>query len=209
MHASNGILFNHESPIRGETFVTRKITRALSRIVLGMQDTVFLGNMSSKRDWGHAKDYVRAMYMILQQDKPDDYVIATGITTSIRDFVLMAGQEIGLEIDFSGKGVDEKGVIASVDEKIFNAKVGEERLESIKELIKNKKNIVEVDPAYFRPTDVDLLIGDPTKSRTILGWTPEYDLKGIIKDMMQYDIRLMKKDAFLKDGGYKTFNYFE
>ena len=209
MHASNGILFNHESPIRGETFVTRKITRALSRIVLGMQDTVFLGNMSSKRDWGHAKDYVRAMYMILQQDKPDNYVIATGITTSIRDFVLMAGLEIGLEIVFSGKGVDEKGVIASVDEKIFNEKVGEEKIECIKDLIKNKKPIVEVDPAYFRPTDVDLLIGDPTKSKTILGWTPEYDLKGLIKDMMQYDIKLMKKDAYLKDGGYKTFNYFE
>jgi len=209
MHASNGILFNHESPIRGETFVTRKITRALSRIVLGMQDTVFLGNMSSKRDWGHAKDYVRAMYMILQQDKPDNYVIATGITTSIRDFVLMAGLEIGLEIVFSGKGIDEKGVISSVDEKIFNEKVGEEKIECIKDLIKNKKPIVEVDPAYFRPTDVDLLIGDPTKSKTILGWTPEYDLKGLIKDMMQYDIKLMKKDAYLKDGGYKTFNYFE
>ena len=214
LHASNGILFNHESPIRGETFVTRKITRAISRIALGMQDTVFLGNLSSKRDWGHAKDYVRAMYLILQQDKPDDYVIATGITTSIRDFVKMAGREIGLEISFTGEGAEEKGYISDMDEKIFIEKVGEQYLEGIKSKIKGqkiggKRPVVAVDPAYFRPTEVDLLIGDPAKSNTVLGWKPQYNLKGLVADMMQSDIKLMKRDAYLKDGGYRTLNYFE
>ena len=209
LHASNGILFNHESPVRGETFVTRKITRALSRIALGMQDTVFLGNLSSKRDWGHAKDYVRAMYLILQQEKPDDYVIATGITTSIRDFIKIAGQEIGLEISFKSEGAEEKGYIPAMDEKVLTGKVGEKYLEGIKSKIKGQRPVVAVDQAYFRPTEVDLLIGDPTKSRTVLGWTPEYDLKGLIKEMMQSDIKLMKRDAYLKDGGYRTLNYFE
>jgi GDPmannose 4,6-dehydratase len=209
LHASNGILFNHESPIRGETFVTRKITRALARIALGMQDTVFLGNLSGKRDWGHAKDYVRAMYLILQQEKPDDYVIATGITTSIRDFVKMAGREIGLEISFTGEGAEEKGYIPAMDEKIFIEKVGEQYLENVRWKIKNKKVIVAVDPAYFRPTEVDLLIGDPAKANTVLGWKPQYDLKGLVADMMQSDIKLMKRDAYLKDGGYRTLNYFE
>ena len=220
MHASNGILFNHESPIRGETFVTRKITRALSKIALGMQDKLFLGNLSSKRDWGHAKDYIKAMYLILQQDEADDYVIATGITTTIRDFIKMAGSEIGLEISFTGEGADEKGFISGVDEKKFIESVGEQYLEGIKSRISSSlspslssspspSQIVGVDPAYFRPTEVDLLIGDPTKANTKLGWIPQYDLKGLVEDMMQSDIKLMKKDAWLREGGYRTLNYFE
>jgi GDPmannose 4,6-dehydratase len=222
MHASNGILFNHESPIRGETFVTRKITRAISKIALGMQDRLFLGNLSSKRDWGHAKDYIKAMYLILQQDEADDYVIATGITTTIRDFIKMAAAEIGLEVSFSGEGADEKGFITGVDDKIFNETVGEQYLAGIKSRISSSSNlspspiqpfapsqIVGVDPAYFRPTEVDLLIGDPTKSKTKLGWIPQYDLKGLVEDMMQSDIKLMKKDAWLREGGYRTLNYFE
>jgi GDPmannose 4,6-dehydratase len=209
MHASNGILFNHESPIRGETFVTRKVTRALSRIALGMQDKVFMGNLSSRRDWGHAKDYIKAMYLILQLDQPDDYVIATGITTTIRDFIIKAGAEAGLEIDFRGEGADEKGYLASVDELMFKNKVGEEYLGNIKSRIAKKDIVVAVDPQYFRPTEVDLLIGDPTKSNTKLGWIPEYDLDGLIKDMMRSDIKLMQKDAYLKKGGFQTMNYFE
>lgn len=216
MHASNGILFNHESPIRGETFVTRKITRAISRISLGLQDQLYLGNLSSKRDWGHAKDYVRAMYLILQQDQPDDYVIATGITTTIRDFVKMSCNEIGLEVEFQGEGVDEKGILVGVDEKLFIEKVGEHYLGGIKARMmpdavdKNmSKVIVSVDPTYFRPTEVDLLIGDPTKSKTQLGWEPRYDLQGLVTDMMESDIKLMKKDTWLKEGGYRTLNYFE
>jgi GDPmannose 4,6-dehydratase len=209
MHASNGILFNHESPIRGETFVTRKVTRAMSRIALGMQEKVFMGNLSSKRDWGHAKDYIRAMYLILQQEKADDYVIATGITTTIRDFIKMAGMEAGLEIEFRGEGVDEKGYLVGVNEKVFNERVGEKFLEGIKGKLNSQKEIVGVDPAYFRPTEVDLLIGDPTKSNTVLGWKPKYDLKGLVEDMMQSDIKLMQKDAYLRDGGYRTLNYFE
>ncbi|GET33750.1 GDP-mannose 4,6-dehydratase [Prolixibacter bellariivorans] len=216
MHASNGILFNHESPIRGETFVTRKVTRALSRIALGMQDKVFMGNLSSKRDWGHAKDYIRAMYLILQQDQPDDYVIATGITTTIRDFIKKAAAEVGMELTFKGEGADEKGYLTAVDEKIFIEKVGESYLENIKSHISSSPTnpftsspLVAVDPAYFRPTEVDLLIGDPTKSKTVLGWEPKYDLDGLIKDMMQSDIKLMQKDAWLKEGGYRIMNYFE
>ena len=209
MHASNGILFNHESPIRGETFVTRKVTRALSRIALGMQDKVFMGNLSSRRDWGHAKDYIKAMYLILQQDQPDDYVIATGITTTIRDFIIKAGAEAGLEIKFKGEGADEKGFLASVDESMFKNKVGEEYLHKIKNRLVAQDVIVAVDPQYFRPTEVDLLIGDPTKSNTKLGWIPEYDLDGLIKDMMRSDIKLMQKDAYLKKGGFQTMNYFE
>jgi GDPmannose 4,6-dehydratase len=216
MHASNGILFNHESPIRGETFVTRKITRAISRIALGMQDQLFLGNLSSMRDWGHAKDYVRAMYLILQQDQPDDYVIATGITTTIRDFVKMSCEEIGLEIAFSGEGADEKGHLVGIDEKLFSEKVGAHYVAGIKarmvpELVEGglSKSIVSVDPKYFRPTEVDLLIGDPTKSKTKLGWEPKYDLKALVADMMQSDVKFMKKDAWLKEGGYRTMNYFE
>ncbi len=206
LHASNGILFNHESPLRGETFVTRKITRAAARIAMGMQAKTYLGNLSSKRDWGHAKDYVEAMWLILQQDQPDDYVIATGITTEVREFVRMAFAEIGLEIAFKGEGIEEKGYIASVDETVFVDKVGAEFLSGIKA---RKDTVVEVDPAYFRPTEVDLLIGDASKARTKLGWTPKYDLKGLVDDMMQSDVKLMKKENYLKEGGYKILNYFE
>ena len=216
IHASNGILFNHESPIRGETFVTRKVTRALSRIALGMQDKLFMGNLNSKRDWGHAKDYIKAMYLILQQDEPDDYVIATGVTTTIRDFIRMAAAEIGLELYFTGEGVNDKGYLTGIDEKIFADKVGEQYLENLKTRISlshshplASSQIVGVDPAYFRPTEVDLLIGNPTKANTKLGWIPQYDLKGLVEDMMQSDVRLMKKDAWLREGGYRTMNYFE
>lgn len=209
MHANNGILFNHESPVRGETFVTRKITMALSRIALGMQDMLYLGNMSSKRDWGHAKDYVKAMYLILQQDTPDDYVIATGVTTSIRDFVRMAAANIGLEMKFKGEGIDETGTIVSVDERLFCEKVGDTFLEGVKERIKKGSPIVAVDTQYFRPTEVEILIGDATKAHTKLGWTPEYDLQGLVDDMMENDIYLMKKDDYLQRGGYRIINYFE
>ncbi len=206
MHASNGILFNHESPVRGETFVTRKITRAISRIALGMQDKLYLGNLSASRDWGHAKDYVKAMYLILQQDNPDDYVIATGISTSIRDFVKLAAAEIGMEISFSGEGAGEKGSITAIDDKIFSEKVGEAYLSAIK----NKKHCcIEVDPEYFRPTEVDLLIGKADKAREKLGWEPEYDLHRLISEMMMNDIKLVKKDAHIKNGGFETLNYFE
>jgi len=206
IHASNGILFNHESPLRGETFVTRKITRAASRIAMGMQQKLFLGNLSSKRDWGHAKDYVRAMYLILQQDTPDDYVIATGITTEVREFVRMAFDEIGLNIIFKGEGKDEKGFIGSIDEVKFTKAVGAEFLDIVKAIV---EPIVEVDANYFRPTEVDLLIGDATKSRTKLNWIPEYDLKALVEDMMRSDVKLMKKETYLKEGGFRVLNYFE
>jgi GDPmannose 4,6-dehydratase len=197
MHASNGILFNHESPIRGETFVTRKITRAIARIALGMQNTIFMGNLSAQRDWGHAKDYVRAMYLILQQDEPDDYVISTGITTSIRDFIKLAGKELGIEISFTGVDSDEKGYITAIDEKVFLEHVGAQYLESIKSRIQDinalnegSEPVVSVDPKYFRPTEVELLIGDSTKARQKLGWEPKYDLQGLISDMIQSDLNL-------------------
>jgi GDPmannose 4,6-dehydratase len=206
LHASNGILFNHESPLRGETFVTRKITRAAARISMGMQDKLFLGNLSSQRDWGHAKDYVKAMYLILQQDKADDYVIATGITTAVREFVRLAFAEIGIEITFRGEGVDEKGYITAIDDVVFAKEVGAEFLSKIQQL---KTPVVEVDAAYFRPTEVELLIGDATKSRTKLNWKPEYDLKGLVEDMMKSDVKLMKKETYLKEGGFNVLNYFE
>ena len=207
MHASNGILFNHESPLRGETFVPRKVTRAVSRIVLGMQKKVYMGNLSSKRDWGHAKDYVRAMYAILQQDEPSDYVIATGITTTIRDFIRMAFEEIGVGIRFKGEGIDEVAIIESIDEGLFVKKVGDAYLENFKKRV--GEEVVGVDPQYFRPTEVELLIGDATKARTRLGWEPEYSLAALIEDMMKNDIKLMKKESYLKEGGYKILNYFE
>ena len=200
MHASNGILFNHESPLRGETFVTRKVTRAVSRIVLGMQKKVYMGNLSSKRDWGHAKDYVRAMYAILQQDEPSDYVIATGITTTIRDFIRMGNR-------FKGEGIDEVAILESIDEGLFVKKVGDAYLENFKKRV--GEEVVGVDPQYFRPTEVELLIGDATKARTRLGWEPEYSLAALIEDMMKNDIKLMKKESYLKEGGYKILNYFE
>lgn len=209
LHASNGILFNHESPVRGETFVTRKITMALSRIALGMQEVLYLGNLSSMRDWGHAKDYVKAMHLILQQDQPDDYVIATGVSTSIRDFIKMAGAFMGLEISFRGQGAEEKGFITGIDEKIFTTAVGKECLTGVQELQREKKNIIEVDPQYFRPTEVDFLQGDPEKARRVLGWEPEYDLQGLVADMMKSDLLLMEKDSYLKEGGYFIKKYFD
>jgi GDP-mannose 4,6-dehydratase len=207
MFACNGILFNHESPLRGETFVTRKVTRAVSRIALGIQREVYMGNLSSKRDWGHAKDYIKAMYLILQQVTPDDYVIATGITTTIRDFIEKSFKEIGILISFEGKGVDEIGRIVGVDKAVFEDKVGETYWNDIRKRI--GETIVKVDPQYFRPTEVDLLIGDATKARTKLSWNPRYNLDLLIQDMMVNDIREAKKEAYLKEGGYRILNYFE
>ncbi len=195
MFACNGILFNHESPIRGETFVTRKITRATARIAMGLQDKIYLGNLDAQRDWGHAKDYVRMMWMILQADKAEDWVIATGITTKVREFVKMAFNEVGIELEFKGKGEQEKGYIKSCSNDSYQLEIG--------------KEVIAVDPRYFRPTEVELLIGDPTKANTKLGWIPEYDLNSLLKDMMQSDLKLMEKDQYLRDGGYETLNYFE
>lgn len=207
MHASNGILFNHESPLRGETFVTRKVTRAVSRIALGIQKQVYLGNLDAKRDWGHAKDYVRAMHLILQQDQPDDYVIATGVTTSIRDFVKMAFAEIGADLEFHGEGVNEVALLASVNETVFKNVVGESYLDQFKQRIGSI--VVGVDPQYFRPTEVDLLIGNAEKAQKKLGWTPMYTLEDLVHDMMVSDIKLMKKESYLREGGYRILNYFE
>lgn len=207
MHASNGILFNHESPLRGETFVTRKVTRAIARIVLGLQDKVYMGNLSSKRDWGHAKDYIKAMYLILQQDTADDYVISTGITTTIRDFIKMSFVEVGVDVEFRGEDEKEEGYIVGVDENKFSKIVGVEYLEGFIKRI--GQSVVGVDPAYFRPTEVDILIGDNTKARTKLGWEPTYDLKALCQDMVVHDVELMKKEEYLKNGGYRIMNYFE
>jgi GDPmannose 4,6-dehydratase len=195
MYACNGILFNHESPIRGETFVTRKITRATSRIALKLQDKLYLGNLDAKRDWGHAKDYVRMMWMILQADEAEDWVIATGKTTPVRDFVRMSFAEVGIALEFKGEGVDEKGFVKSCSNPEYQIEIG--------------KEVLAVDPKYFRPTEVDLLIGDPSKAKNKLGWECQYDLAALVKDMMQSDLKLMQKDQYLKDGGYKTLNYFE
>eukprot|EP01012_Entosiphon_sulcatum_P051254 TRINITY_DN70398_c0_g1_i1.p1 TRINITY_DN70398_c0_g1~~TRINITY_DN70398_c0_g1_i1.p1 ORF type:complete len:379 (+),score=31.70 TRINITY_DN70398_c0_g1_i1:196-1332(+) len=203
MFACNGILFNHESPLRGETFVTRKITRAAAKIALGLQKCLYLGNLSAQRDWGHAKDYIEAMWLILQQEKPEDFVIATGITTTVRDFVRMSFAELGIEIEFSGKDENEKGVIIGLDEDLL----AQNGLKSDKLFLAS--TIVQVDPKYFRPTEVDLLLGDPTKSKTQLGWEPKYDLAALVKDMVISDLHLMKKDEYLKNGGFKTLNYFE
>ena len=207
MFTCNGILFNHESPLRGETFVTRKVTRAISRIALGIQNEVFMGNLSSKRDWGHAKDYVKAMYLILQQDEPDDYVIATGVTTTIRDFISKSFDKIGITVDFYGNGVNETGKISGIRTDAFVEKIGEAYLEKIQSRI--GEDVVKVDPQYFRPTEVELLIGDATKARTKLSWTPQYDLDALIQDMMQSDVKEMKKEAYVKDAGYRILNYFE
>lgn len=207
MHASNGILFNHESPYRGETFVTRKVTRAAARIALGLQDKVFMGNLSSKRDWGHAKDYVEAMYLILQQEESDDYVISTGVTTTIRDFIKMSFNEVGIAVEFKGEDENEIGCIISVDDNVFVKAVGEEHLAAIKNRI--GQTVVGVDPQYYRPTEVEILIGDNTKAREKLGWTPKHDLNALCKDMMSSDVTLMKKEEYLRQGGYKILNYFE
>jgi len=195
MFACNGILFNHESPIRGETFVTRKITRAVSKIAMGLQDEIFLGNLDAKRDWGHAKDYVRMMWMILQAEEAEDWVIATGITTTVRDFIKLAFAEVGIELEFKGKGKEEKGYVKSCSNSDYQIKIG--------------KEVIAVDPRYFRPTEVELLIGDATKAKTKLGWELEYNLQELVKDMMQGDLKLMKKDQYLREGGYETLNYFE
>ena len=195
VYACNGILFNHESPIRGETFVTRKITRAVAKIALGLQNKVYLGNLDAKRDWGHAKDYVRMMWMLLQHDTPEDWVIATGKTTSVRDFVRMAFAEIGVELEFKGKGVEEKGYIRTSTNPKYQIEIG--------------KEVISIDPRYFRPTEVELLIGDATKAKEKLGWVPEFDLLDLVKDMMKGDLKLMHKDQYLHDGGYDVLNYYE
>ncbi len=207
MHASNGILFNHESPLRGETFVTRKVTRAVARIALGLQNKVFMGNLSSKRDWGHAKDYVKAMYLILQQDQPDDYVISTGVTTTIRQFIDMAFGEIGLKLEFRGKDEAEEGFLVQLDKSLFCKVVGEEYLPNVEKLM--DKALVAVDPQYFRPTEVEVLIGDNTKAKTKLGWEPQYTLSDLCNDMVISDVKLMKKEEYLRQGGYQILNYFE
>lgn len=203
MYACNGILFNHESPVRGETFVTRKITRGVAKIALGLQDKLYLGNLSAERDWGHAKDYVEAMWLMLQQDKPEDYVIATGVTTSVREFVRMAFAEVGVEIEFIGKNENEKGVIIDCDmEKLAELNIPAEN-------IKLGQTVVKVDPAYFRPTEVDLLIGDPRKANTQLGWTPKYDLSSLVEEMVASDLQLMRKEEYIRKGGFEVMNYFE
>ena len=195
MFACNGILFNHESPRRGETFVTRKITRAVAKIALGLQEKFFLGNLEAKRDWGHAKDYVRMMWMILQAEKPEDWVIATGVTTTVRDFVRLAFKEVGIELEFKGDGVDEKAYVVACNHKDFKVTIG--------------KEILSIDPNYFRPTEVDLLIGDPTKAKEKLGWVAAHDLASLVKDMMQSDVKLMQKEQYLKAGGYHSSKNLE
>lgn len=207
MHASNGILFNHESPLRGETFVTRKITRAAAKIALSQQECLYLGNLSAERDWGHAKDYIKAMWLILQQPTPSDYVIATGVTTRVREFVRMAFDHVGIKLEFRDTGVDETGVIASIDEARFAETVGAEYIGELRQRI--GAVVVAVDTKYFRPTEVELLLGNPSKSNSVLGWTPEYDLAALVTDMMQSDVKLMKKDAYLRAGGFNVLNYFE
>ena len=194
MFACNGILFNHESPLRGETFVTRKITRAVAKIALGLQDTLYLGNLDAKRDWGHAKDYVEAMWLILQQDQPEDFVIATGITTQIRDFVRMAFNEIGVELKFEGEAELEIATVVASTGK-YKVPIG--------------KVVLKVDPRYYRPTEVDLLIGDPTKANEKLGWKPKYDLPAMVKEMVASDLMIFEKQQFLKDSGYHVKNEFE
>jgi GDPmannose 4,6-dehydratase len=195
IYACNGILFNHESPLRGETFVTRKITRAAAKIAMGLQDKLYLGNLDAQRDWGHAKDYVEAMYLILQQEVAEDYVIATGVTTRVREFVRLAFAEVGIVIEFGGEGVNEVGYVVSCSNPEFQIEIG--------------KEVVAVDEAYFRPTEVELLIGDPTKSKTKLGWTPRYNLQGLVKEMVASDVDLFKREKLLKDSGYIIKNQFE
>jgi len=199
LHASNGILFNHESPLRGETFVTRKITRAVANIALGFQQSLYLGNLDAKRDWGHAKDYVKSMYLILQQDEPDDYVIATGITTAVRGFIQKAFNYLGINIEYKGSGTEEVGLMSEIDfsrlEEIIGKKV---------KYLKPGMEIIKVDPFYYRPTEVDLLVGDATKAREVLGWQPKYNLDMLVEDMVASDIKLMKKDEYLKQGGFRV-----
>ncbi|MCC5930611.1 MAG: GDP-mannose 4,6-dehydratase [Cyclobacteriaceae bacterium] len=195
MYACNGILFNHESPLRGETFVTRKITRGVARIALGMQDALYLGNLDAKRDWGHAKDYVEAMWLMLQQEKAEDFVIATGITTAVRDFVRLSFAHVGVELAFSGSGAEEEGRVVKSRNPEFSLPEG--------------KVVVKVDPRYYRPTEVDLLIGNAEKARTKLGWKLKYDLHALVEDMMDADLELFKRDKLLLKGGHKVYNYHE
>ncbi|SFA60384.1 GDPmannose 4,6-dehydratase [Pedobacter suwonensis] len=195
IYACNGILFNHESPLRGETFVTRKITRGTAKIALGMQDKLHLGNLDARRDWGHAKDYVEAMWLILQQEKPEDFVIATGVTTTVRDFIKMAFNEVGITLEFKGEGVDEKAYVVSCNNQNFQVEIG--------------KEVVAVDPRYFRPTEVELLIGDPAKCKEKLNWSPKYDLAGLVNDMMTSDVKHFQKERMLKEAGYSVKNQFE
>ena len=195
IYACNGILFNHESPLRGETFVTRKITRAVARIALGLQKDCYLGNIDAKRDWGHAQDYIEAMWLMLQQDAPEDFVIATGVTTTIRDFIIMAFKEIGVELEFKGKGVDEKGIVVSSSNPDFPVPVGQV--------------VIAIDPRYFRPTEVELLIGDPSKAKKKLGWAPKRDLAQLVKEMVASDINLFQKDKLLQNAGHAIKNWNE
>ncbi|MEE4198446.1 MAG: GDP-mannose 4,6-dehydratase [Bacteroidales bacterium] len=197
LFACNGILFNHESPIRGETFVTRKITRAASNIALGYQDKLYMGNLDAKRDWGHARDFVKAMWLMLQQEQPEDFVIATGETTSVRDFLRMAFEIIGIELSFEGTGADEKGCIANIQKDVFESKVGVSPSH-----LKNGDILVEVDPFYFRPTEVDLLLGNPSKAKQKLGWEPKYNVQQLVEEMMHSDLKMMQKDDYLKKGGF-------
>ncbi|MGV3538970.1 MAG: GDP-mannose 4,6-dehydratase [Rufibacter sp.] len=192
MFATNGILFNHESPLRGETFVTRKITRGAARIALGLQDKIYMGNLNAQRDWGHAKDYVEAMWLILQQEKPEDFVIATGVTTTVREFVRLAFAEVGIELTFEGEGVQEIAKVVKCNNPKFQLEVG--------------KVVLEVDEAYFRPTEVELLIGDPSKAQEKLGWKIKYDLKALVEDMMKADIALFERDSYLIEGGHKALS---
>jgi len=195
MFASNGILFNHESPLRGETFVTRKITRGVARIAMGLQEKVYLGNLNAKRDWGHAKDYVEAMWLILQHSEPDDFVIATGITTTVRDFVSLAFNEVGILLEFKGEGEKETAIVKECTNPEFQIQKG--------------KVVVSVDKRYFRPTEVELLIGDSSKAKEKLGWKLNYDLNSLVKEMMKSDVELFKRDQFLKSSGYRVKNYYE
>lgn len=203
MFACNGILFNHESPVRGETFVTRKITRAAAKIAMGLQDCLYVGNLSAQRDWGHAKDYVEAMWLMLQHDTAEDFVIATGVTTTVREFIKMSFGELGIDVEFSGKDENERGVIIDIDEAKAKA------LGLNTEVLKFGQTVVKVDSKYFRPTEVDLLIGDATKAKEKLGWVPKYNLQALVNDMIISDLHMVKKDDYLKKGGFKTLNYFE
>ncbi|KPH53393.1 GDP-mannose 4,6-dehydratase [Helicobacter pullorum] len=203
MFACNGILFNHESPIRGETFVTRKITRAVAKIALNLQDILYLGNLDAKRDWGHAKDYVKMMHLILQHKEADDWVIATGQTTMVRDFVRLAFGFCGIELEFKGKGVEEQGIISSL-----NPKRADELGLDFSHL-KTGQVVLKIDPRYFRPTEVDLLLGDPSKAERELGWKREFSLQDLVDDMMESDLKLMQKDVYLKEGGFKIMRYYE
>ncbi len=207
LHASNGILFNHESPLRGETFVTRKITIAASKIAFGLQDKLYLGNLSARRDWGHAKDYVRSMHLILQQETPDDYVIATGHSTSVRDFATKAFASLGLQLEYLGQGLDEVGVLSAVDKERFAMMIGEKYLSAIERRVGD--TLIAVDPAYFRPAEVEELLGDPTKAKRELGWEPHYTLEDLIQEMIASDVKTMKKNAYLKEGGYEIYSNFE